>query len=53
MKNFLAAKTLVKNIAKACAHENVVATHEKADVLIGSLVEEYKGKYPSVTKSEE
>eukprot|EP00584_Thalassiosira_punctigera_P024743 CAMPEP_0172553656 /NCGR_PEP_ID=MMETSP1067-20121228/51327_1 /TAXON_ID=265564 ORGANISM="Thalassiosira punctigera, Strain Tpunct2005C2" /NCGR_SAMPLE_ID=MMETSP1067 /ASSEMBLY_ACC=CAM_ASM_000444 /LENGTH=501 /DNA_ID=CAMNT_0013341871 /DNA_START=84 /DNA_END=1586 /DNA_ORIENTATION=+ len=52
-KNFLAAKTLVKSIAKACALEKVVVKAEaggNSDVLIESLVEEYKEKYPSVTK---
>eukprot|EP00579_Thalassiosira_antarctica_P026487 CAMPEP_0202003040 /NCGR_PEP_ID=MMETSP0905-20130828/8736_1 /ASSEMBLY_ACC=CAM_ASM_000554 /TAXON_ID=420261 /ORGANISM="Thalassiosira antarctica, Strain CCMP982" /LENGTH=518 /DNA_ID=CAMNT_0048560109 /DNA_START=131 /DNA_END=1687 /DNA_ORIENTATION=+ len=52
-KNFLAAKTLSKNIAKACAQEKVAATVEtegKSNVLFDSLVEEYNGKYPSLTK---
>eukprot|EP00581_Thalassiosira_minuscula_P012120 CAMPEP_0183712084 /NCGR_PEP_ID=MMETSP0737-20130205/7336_1 /TAXON_ID=385413 /ORGANISM="Thalassiosira miniscula, Strain CCMP1093" /LENGTH=573 /DNA_ID=CAMNT_0025940661 /DNA_START=64 /DNA_END=1785 /DNA_ORIENTATION=- len=53
-KNFLAAKTLVRNIAKACAQEKVSANAEtedgESDVLFDSLVEEYKDKYPSLTK---
>lgn len=52
-KNFLEAKTLVKSIAKACAREKVVVTEEtdgKSDELVESFVEEYQGKYPSVTK---
>mmetsp|Transcript_38116 Transcript_38116/g.70356 ORF Transcript_38116/g.70356 Transcript_38116/m.70356 type:complete len:520 (-) Transcript_38116:113-1672(-) len=52
-KSFLAAKTLAKSIAKACANEKVVLideTEKKFDVLIESLVDEYKGKYPSLTR---
>ena len=50
-KNFLAAKTLVKSIAKSCAQEKVVApTAEKSDGLFDLLVGEYKEKYPTLTK---
>ncbi|KAL9187904.1 hypothetical protein ACHAXT_006282 [Thalassiosira profunda] len=43
-KNFLATKTLVKNIAKACAQEG------KSDALVELLVEEYKEGFPTLTK---
>eukprot|EP00571_Detonula_confervacea_P003721 CAMPEP_0172319152 /NCGR_PEP_ID=MMETSP1058-20130122/36955_1 /TAXON_ID=83371 /ORGANISM="Detonula confervacea, Strain CCMP 353" /LENGTH=515 /DNA_ID=CAMNT_0013034145 /DNA_START=44 /DNA_END=1591 /DNA_ORIENTATION=- len=52
-KNFLAAKTLVKSIAKVCAQENVVIAVDNggtSDALIDVLVDEYKEKYPSLTK---
>lgn len=52
-KNFLATKTLVKAIVKACNMENVTATSWDKKQIIGvmdSLVEEYRQKYPALTK---
>lgn len=51
-KNFLAVKTLVKGMVKACIQENVTVTEQKSIGVIDSLVEEYRSNrgYPSVTK---
>jgi len=50
-KNFLAAKTLVKSIAKACAQENVAIDDTDGNIyVIDALVGEYKVKHPSLTK---
>lgn len=53
-RGFLAAKTLVRSIAKACAQENVVLAHVlsggKSVSLIDDLVDEFKEKYSSLTK---
>ena len=54
-KNFLAVKTLVKSIAKACVSENIVVSWQttegdKTDAMIDRLVKEFKEKYPALNK---
>ena len=48
-KNFLAAKTLIKSIAKARAQEDT-GSNNNDDPLMDALVAEYKHKYPTLTK---
>ena len=53
-RGFLATKTLVKSIAKACAQQNVALADEdvtgNSSELVDALMDEYKEKYPSLTK---
>ncbi|KAL7553984.1 hypothetical protein ACHAWF_017353 [Thalassiosira exigua] len=49
-KNILAAKTLVRSIVKACVEEKVPTQQTKSVGVIDSLVEEYRPKYPSLTR---
>lgn len=50
--NFLVVKTLVKGIVKACVQEHLTIEHENKSVVgvVDSLIEEYRFKYPTLTK---
>jgi len=50
--NFLVVKTLVKGIVKACVKEQLTIEHENKSVVgvVDSLIEEYRFKYPTLTK---
>jgi hypothetical protein len=54
-KDFLAVRALIKSISKACVLEGVVVGDnkigEEVDTLIDALVNEYQGRYVSLTKA--
>ena len=54
-KDFLAVRALIKSISKACVSEGVVVGDnkigEEVDTLIDALVNEYRGRYVSLTKA--
>lgn len=54
-KDFLAVRALIKSISKACVSEEVVVGDnkigEEVDTLIDALVNEYQGRYVSLTKA--
>lgn len=51
-KNFLAGKTLLKNIAKACTKENItLGDDNESNIFVESLVDNYKTNYPLSARS--
>ena len=49
-KDILTLRVLVNSMVKACVQQNVVVDQKKSICLIDMLVEEYRHKYPALTR---